>query len=90
MRNQLARAVTRPKRSATHSQCTHVRLNNSAEHHAGEALGPISRPGLPYQRVAPLRSSDLSSSQKPVTVLNPGSDPYALDRDKDGVGCEGG
>ncbi|WP_426574913.1 hypothetical protein [Aquihabitans sp. McL0605] len=32
----------------------------------------------------------LPSAMKPVSVLNPGNDPYQLDSDGDGVGCESG
>ncbi|WP_420443129.1 excalibur calcium-binding domain-containing protein [Candidatus Poriferisodalis sp.] len=35
-----------------------------------------------------LNCSDLSSSQKPVRVKQTGIDPYRLDGDRDGVGCE--
>ena len=35
-----------------------------------------------------LNCGDLTASQKPVRVLTPGVDPYRLDRDGDGRGCE--
>ncbi len=35
-----------------------------------------------------LNCGDLTSSQKPVRVLTPGVDPYRLDRDNNGWGCE--
>jgi len=35
-----------------------------------------------------INCGELPSSAKPVTVINPGVDPYDLDRDSDGVGCE--
>ena len=34
-----------------------------------------------------LNCGDLTADQKPVTVRNPGIDPYRLDRDGDGRGC---
>ncbi len=34
-----------------------------------------------------LNCGDLSSSQKPVTILEIGEDPYRLDGNRDGVGC---
>ena len=51
---------------------------------------PAYSPCLPNLAGDALNCGDLSSSQKPVTVINPGVDPYGLDRDDDGFGCEGG
>jgi hypothetical protein len=47
---------------------------------------PGYSPCLP--RVADLNCSDIPANEKPVRVT--GSDPYGLDRDHDGLGCEAG
>ncbi len=39
--------------------------------------------------VGDLNCPDLDAVLKPVRVLVPGVDPYGLDGDSDGVGCEG-
>ena len=51
---------------------------------------PAYSPCLPNLAGDAINCGDLSSSQKPVTVINPGVDPYRLDRNDDGTGCEGG
>ncbi|MEZ5165009.1 MAG: DUF1524 domain-containing protein [Acidimicrobiales bacterium] len=51
---------------------------------------PAYSPCLPNLPGNALNCGDLTSAQKPVTVLTPGVDPYALDRDGDGRGCEAG
>ena len=48
---------------------------------------PAYSPCLPHLAGDALNCGDLSSDQRPVTVLVPGSDPYRLDRDGDGRGC---
>ena len=35
-----------------------------------------------------INCGELPSEVKPVTVINPGNDPYGLDGDGDGTGCE--
>ena len=35
-----------------------------------------------------INCGELPAAAKPVTVINPGNDPYGLDRDSDGMGCE--
>ena len=35
-----------------------------------------------------INCGELPSAAKPVTVLNPAEDPYGLDGDGDGIGCE--
>jgi hypothetical protein len=49
---------------------------------------PAYLPCLPNLDGDELNCGDLDSSQKPVTVLNPAVDPYGLDGDSDGIGCE--
>ena len=48
---------------------------------------PAYNPCLPNLAGDALNCGDLTSDQKPVTVLVPGVDPYRLDRDGDGRGC---
>ena len=48
---------------------------------------PAYEPCLPNLPGDALNCGDLRSDQKPVTVLQPGTDPYRLDRDGDGRGC---
>ena len=36
-----------------------------------------------------INCGDLPSVAKPVLVRSPGDDPYRLDGDNDGIGCEG-
>ena len=49
---------------------------------------PAYLPCLPNLDGDALNCGDLDSSQKPVTVLDPAVDPYGLDGDNDGIGCE--
>ena len=48
---------------------------------------PAYSPCLPNLPGDALNCGDLDASQRPVTVLVIGVDPYRLDRDNDGVGC---
>ena len=48
---------------------------------------PAYNPCLPNLPGDALNCGDLTSDQKPVTVLEIGVDPYRLDRDQDGTGC---
>ena len=45
-------------------------------------------PCLPNLPGDALDCSDLDASMKPVTVKEPGNDPYWLDADRNGKGCE--
>lgn len=54
---------------------------------AGSDCHPAYSPCLPNLPGDALNCGDLTSDQKPVTVLVPGVDPYRLDRDGDGRGC---
>ena len=48
---------------------------------------PAYSPCLPNLPGDALNCGDLTSDQKPITVLEIGVDPYRLDRDQDGTGC---
>ena len=48
---------------------------------------PAYEPCLPNLPGDALNCGDLSRDQRPVTVLQPGTDPYRFDRDGDGRGC---
>ena len=48
---------------------------------------PDYSPCLPLLEGDALNCGDLAAAQKPVTVREPGVDPYRLDRDGDGQGC---
>ena len=48
---------------------------------------PAYTPCIPNLSGDALNCGDLSSSQKPVTVINPSVDPYNLDGDGDGQAC---
>lgn len=48
---------------------------------------PAYSPCLPNLPGDALNCGDLTASQRPVTVLVIGVDPYRIDRDNDGVGC---
>ncbi len=49
---------------------------------------PAYRPCIPYHSGDALNCGDLSRDQRPVHVLDVGNDPYRLDRDGDGIGCQ--
>lgn len=51
---------------------------------------PAYSPCIPFHPGDALNCGDLSSAQKPVTVLDVNVDPYGLDGDNDGRGCESG
>ena len=53
---------------------------------SGGGCEPGYSPCLP--RVADLNCADIPADKKPVTVT--GNDPYGLDRDHNGVGCQSG
>ncbi len=66
--------------------CHTGRLSRSAA--GGNATGAGCQPGYApcLPRVADLNCSDIPASKKPIRVS--GSDPYRLDGDGDGYGCE--
>jgi len=66
--------------------CHTGRLSRSAA--GGNASGSGCQPGYSpcLPRVADLNCSDIAESKKPVRVT--GSDPYRLDGDSDGWGCD--
>ncbi len=51
---------------------------------------PAYAPCLPNLPRDAVNCGDLTAEQKPVTVLDSSNDPYRLDADNDGVGCESG
>ncbi|HAI64018.1 MAG TPA: hypothetical protein DDY35_08950 [Acidimicrobiaceae bacterium] len=50
----------------------------------------MSAPCIPNLGGDALNCGDLGADQKPVRVIEPAVDPFRLDGDNDGVGCEGG
>jgi len=48
---------------------------------------PAYSPCIPYLPGDALNCGDLSSAQRPVTVIDVNNDPYRLDGDNDGFGC---
>jgi hypothetical protein len=69
-----------------HFHCHTGRLSRSAG--GGNATGAGCEPGYSpcLPRVADLNCNDVPASKKPIRVT--GSDPYRLDGDGDGWGCE--
>lgn len=69
-----------------HFHCHTGRLSRSAG--GGNSTGPGCEPGYSpcLPRVADLNCSDIPDSKKPIRVT--ASDPYRLDGDGDGWGCE--
>ncbi len=57
--------------------------------HAATDCHPAYEPCLPNLPGDALNCGDLRADQKPVTVMQPGTDPYRLDRDGSGRGCTG-
>ncbi len=53
-----------------------------------EGCHPAYEPCLPYYLSDEINCGDLDKTQKPVRVKKIGVDPYVLDRDKNGKGCE--
>lgn len=49
---------------------------------------PAYRPCIPYHPGDALNCGDLNSDQRPAEVLDVSNDPYRLDRDGDGIGCQ--
>jgi len=69
-----------------HFHCHTGRLSRSAA--GGNSTGSGCQPGYSpcLPRVADLNCADIPASKKPIRVT--GSDPYRLDGDGDGYGCE--
>jgi hypothetical protein len=69
-----------------HFHCHTGHLSRSSA--GGNSTGPGCQPGYSpcLPRVADLNCSDIPASKKPVRVT--GSDPYRLDGDRDGWGCD--
>jgi hypothetical protein len=69
-----------------HFHCHSGRLNRSSS--GGNSTGAGCEPGYSpcLPRGADLNCSDIPASKKPIRVT--GSDPYGLDGDGDGYGCE--
>ncbi|WP_419929654.1 excalibur calcium-binding domain-containing protein [Candidatus Poriferisocius sp.] len=55
---------------------------------ANDECHPAYSPCLPNLPGDALNCGNLAAGQKPVTVHRPGVDPYRLDGDGDGIGCE--
>ena len=53
-----------------------------------EGCHPAYEPCLPYYLSDEINCGDLDKTQKPVRVKEIGTDPYKLDSEKDGRGCE--
>ena len=51
-------------------------------------LPPAYEPCIPNLEGDSLNCGDLGADQKPVRVIEPAVDPFRLDGDNDGVGCE--
>ena len=89
----LPAAVIEPEESTTtgDSTTTEAEESTTEEPTTPETPEPDCHPAyspcLPNLPGDALNCGDLTSEQKPVTVLVIGEDPYRLDRDGDGQGC---
>ena len=89
----LPAAVIEPEESTTTGDSTTTEADESTteEPTTPETPEPDCHPAyspcLPNMPGDALNCGDLTSDQKPVTVLVIGEDPYRLDRDRDGQGC---
>ena len=89
----LPAAVIEPEESTTTGDSTTTEADESTteEPTTPETPEPDCHPAyspcLPNMPGDALNCGDLTSDQKPVTVLEIGVDPYRLDRDQDGTGC---
>lgn len=72
--------------TATPTPTTEVATPNETDGDCHPAYTPCL-PNLPGDA---RNCGNLAASQKPVTVLERGVDPYRLDADGDGIGCESG
>ena len=57
---------------------------------SSQGCHPAYAPCIPNLEGDSLNCGDLGADQKPVRVIEPAVDPFRLDGDNDGVGCEGG
>ena len=57
---------------------------------SSQGCHPAYEPCIPNLEGDSLNCGDLGADQKPVRVIEPAVDPFRLDGDNDGVGCEGG
>lgn len=57
---------------------------------SSQGCHPAYEPCIPNLEGDALNCGDLGADQKPVRVIEPVVDPFRLDGDNDGVGCEGG
>ena len=57
---------------------------------SSQGCHPAYEPCIPNLGGDALNCGDLGADQKPVRVIEPAVDPFRLDGDNDGVGCEGG
>ena len=62
--------------------------NEAASEDTSSRCHPAYTTCIPNLPGDALNCSDLTAAQKPVTVKQPGADPYRLDGDRDGKGCE--
>jgi hypothetical protein len=69
--------TTRPTPSGCRSAATYTARNGACVADYEDSSGDVDCGQLP-------------AAMKPVTVKTPGVDPYGLDGDRDGIGCEGG
>lgn len=84
-----ARPSTRPSPAAQSVGTTPQAGTAQATSAAPTATGchPAYEPCLPDLPGDALNCGDLRPDQKPIRVRQPGTDPYRLDRDGDGIGC---
>ena len=89
----LPAAVIEPEESTTTGDSTTTEADESTteEPTTPETPEPDCHPAyspcLPNLPGDAINCGDLTSDQKPITVLEIGVDPYRLDRDQDGRGC---
>ena len=69
--------TTRPPTSGCRSAATYTAKNGACVADYEDSSGDVDCGQLP-------------AAMKPVVVKNPANDPYGLDGDHDGIGCEGG
>ena len=77
-------------RSSPTEQATSTPAPTSVPTESSPECHPAYSPCLPNLPGDALNCGNLAASQKPVTILQPGVDPFRLDGDGDGIGCESG